>query len=205
MRQDRAALLTVGPKPDEGNSLDSVCLHGEGQKLLQQSVDASINGPARKVYLFPTPQPQSLQLLANGDFKVRANTVIRFAHPACLFPLPAILQAAANVAFAPQVVEHRRRVEGDVAGSPFRPDMVCEITSCLLGCFAIIAQRRLPIADDIRPEAKISFTRAQFSAEGEIRKNFRASEVIHQRFVQARYLPLLNHITPHADTIACPP
>jgi hypothetical protein len=101
------------------------------------------------------------------------------------------MQAGAKVAFAPQIVNHRRRVKGNVAGCPFRPDMVGEITSRLRGRFGIIAQGRLPIADDIRPEAKIYLTRAQISSESEIRKDFRASKVINQRFIQARVLPFL--------------
>src|SRR5712692_8043361 len=61
--EDGATAGTIGPEPDEWDSVDRVGLQNQGKQGFHEIVDGAINRPARKTQSVPTSQVQSLEML----------------------------------------------------------------------------------------------------------------------------------------------
>src|SRR5207247_7906146 len=73
---DRAALGTVGPKPDKRHGLHSLRLHRERQQALETLFDGSIDRPPRERNVLPAAQICPMNVLPDRNRQERTQTVV---------------------------------------------------------------------------------------------------------------------------------
>src|SRR5271157_4878312 len=71
-----AAPGTIGPEPDERNSVNTLGLHGTQQQLFTQVLNGRVHGPVGKGMVSPSVQTSLLDVLADIDVHPWAHDVI---------------------------------------------------------------------------------------------------------------------------------
>ena len=77
VRHDDAAGGAVRPEPHEGQPVNTSCLHGENQQLLEEAIHRSVDRPSRKADVLPTAQMRPLKVSSHGRRQEGTQAIIQ--------------------------------------------------------------------------------------------------------------------------------